>query len=663
MSRGDVSRGGRLRSEVRLAAAAGLVAGCVFGAREALVVLEANAFAQPGQYLLVYLAAPILGCVALALLLALPLAVARGLLARSAGDVRGLAVYGAVLGFAGALSVTGTCVLRIVARLGEVGLRLGPGGASLLWLGALALAATLGAVTAAGVAWHTARAPRPLRWLAAVAVAGVLAALWPVARFLATDWKWGGRDTPRAASGAMAGPNLVLISIDTLRADHVGAYGGPPGLTPQLDRMAAEGVSFRDAVTSAPWTLPAVTSLMTGLYPRHHGAGAITNRRDPLGRSALPTGTWTLATALHARGYRTHAIVTNPYLALRYGLGAGFQGYENLTIESEFFLAGRDATAIRLLAWLRPDLVVGDRGETVSARATAWLTRAAAGTPFFLWLHYIDPHPPYGRRGSAHHKSFRGDSWLGAEGTEPAGLVLTSPDAARLRSGEIRLSEGEKDAVRALYREEVASVDAAVGSVLDALDALGLAERTLVVCVADHGEEFWEHGSYEHGHTVYEELIRIPLMMRLPGRLPRGARVPGVARMTDVAPTILDLLGLPLAPEARDGASLLPVMRGEEPAPRVALVENLLFAEERIGLHTGDRKYVHWDRGKEEVYDLAVDPGEQRDLAGVGAITAALRSLQAEVDHFGTDAARAAAPGEEPPPTTVAALRALGYVH
>ncbi|MBI4517709.1 MAG: sulfatase [Deltaproteobacteria bacterium] len=489
----------------------------------------------------------------------------------------------------------------------------------------------------------------------AIVISPDVAVLTGAIRALKRQWP-----TVRALAVAVPNQETALISVDTLRADHLGSYGSSESLTPHLDRLGADGVVFEHSITSSPWTLPAMASLFTGLYPRHHGAGTITNHRTPLGRAPLPPGSWTVATALRERGYRTHAIVTNPYLALHYGLGEGFDAYENITIESEAFLSFRETTAGRLLNWLRPDLVIGDRGETVSRRAQQWLATVDPAQPFLLWLHYLDPHPPYSRAGVTRHKSLRGDMAFEPATAGSAPLSLTSPDVARLRSGEIRLSDAEKESVRTLYRAEVASVDAAIGSVLDALDARGLREQTLVVCIADHGEEFWEHGGVEHGHTVYEELVRVPLLMRWPGRLPH-TRIGQLTRIIDVAPTILDLLGPP-APAGLDGTSLVPLLRGEKVAPRTALTENMLFAEERVGLRTAGHKYVRWPSGKEEVYNLLQDPRELRDLAGIDAAVSPLRQLFAELDRstiVRPESVLAPALGEK----TRSALRALGYLH
>jgi arylsulfatase A-like enzyme len=215
--------------------------------------------------------------------------------------------------------------------------------------------------------------------------------------------------------------------------------------------------------------------------------------------------------------------------------------------------------------------------------------------------------------------------------------------------------------MRQLYEAEVAEVDAAAGGVLEALDSMGLAASTLVVFFSDHGEEFWEHGGVEHGRTVYDEVVRVPLVMRLPGRIEAGGTAHSLVRLTDVAPTVLGLLGWPV-PADLDGVDVLPAAgtaAAEE--ERVALIEFMHFAEERVGLRTASRKYVRWEIGKEEVYDLIRDPGELVDLAGVEAEVAPLRAAYARLDG-----SRKPPPsGQTMPPASGAAreaLRALGYL-
>jgi arylsulfatase A-like enzyme len=542
-------------------------------------------------------------------------------------------------------------------RMRSVGMEPGTVVVVLLWTIAIGVGLSVGVVTMAAIAYAPRVARRILVWGAWGLTLLLPVCLWPMARFFATDWKWGLFDGPTAAAPANA-PNVLLVTIDTLRADHLGSYGSDADLTPNLDRLATSGVVFRSAITSSPWTLPATAAILTGLEPRHHGAGRVTNRHDPLGRSPLADDSATLAGTLAAAGWRTHAIVTNPYLTVRYGLASGFHTYENVTVQSELFIGSQHTTAMRLLTWLRPELVVGDRGTTVSERATAWMERAPGDRPFLLWLHYVDPHAPYSKPGVVRHKSFRGDSLLTGEGDVDHD---TSPDVARLRSGEIRLDAKGKDLVRSLYAAEVATVDATVGGVLASLDRLGLRDRTLVVVVADHGEELWEHGGVEHGHTVYDELVRVPLILSWPGHLEPGA-VDAVVGVTDVVPTVLDLLGL-TAPGPLDGQTLRPFVEGDATDPpdtRAILVENMLFGEERLGVRSRKWKFVQWGSGRLEAYDLERDPAEQIDLAGVPAVRADLEATLAGVVGGPSAAAKAEAPAVDP--ATRDALRSLGYV-
>ena len=527
---------------------------------------------------------------------------------------------------------------------------------ALLALCVVVLAAAAGAVArAAGAALA-----RYAAWLLPISVVvGVAALVWS-GRFLAgavmPEETTAGRT--RAVSTAPPGaPNVLLVSIDTLRADALGAYGNAAARTPALDRVAAEGVTFEQAISPAPWTLPALASVMTGLYPRHHGAGAIANRRDPLGRTPLAPGVTTLAETFARHGYRTHAIVTNPYLLARSGLAAGFESYENLTFLSEAMITGRANAAQWLLDHVAPQLVVGDRGVEVSDWAVRWLEHVGTDRPFFLWLHYIDPHGPYGGTPGSRHKSFRGDSSFGSAASHDLLLDGRSPDPVRLRSGEVRLDDQGKRTMRALYDGEVAEVDRQVGRVLAALDRRGLASGTLVVCVSDHGEEFWDHGGVEHGHTLYDELLHVALLLRWPGHLQAGLRVPGVASSVDIAPTVRELARLP-AGHPSDGVSLVGSLRGAPSPPRAVLSENLLFAEERVAVRTDTAKLIRWANGKEEAYDLRRDPAERRDLAGVDGFVVPLEATFDETERAMAPAVTPVAGHDLP----AAALRALGYV-
>lgn len=425
---------------------------------------------------------------------------------------------------------------------------------------------------------------------------------------------------------ASSQPSVVLISIDTLRADCLGAYGGQKGITPNLDRLARAGVVCETAIAQSSWTLPSVASLLTGLHPSRHGAGPSLNGFDLLARAPLQQGTWTLPQALQAAGYQRHAVVSNPYLAVHYGLAAGFDTYENLSIESEVLVALGPTFAGRLLAPFFRNLL-SDSAAVVTHRALRRLDQLlpAANTraemqPFFLWVHYIDPHAPYGCGGD---KSFRGDTLLSSFNHGKPDLGQRFEPIARLRAGEIHLTRAEKEQLITLYDAGVADVDRHIGLLLDRLLLEGgdVRNDVVVVLTSDHGEEFWDHGGVEHGHSFYDELVRVPLIFA-GGGLPRGARLGGLARLTDVTPTLLDLVG-ERAPADLDGSTLLSRTDGQvrlHAEGRVAVCQSLLFAEEKVAARTDRYKYVRWQNGKEELYDLQSDPYELRDLGSSGPL-------------------------------------------
>jgi arylsulfatase A-like enzyme len=302
-----------------------------------------------------------------------------------------------------------------------------------------------------------------------------------------------------------------------------------------------------------------------------------------------------------------------------------------------------------------------DSAAAVTRHALARLDQlrpanAKHGAPFLLWIHYIDPHAPYGCGGN---KTFRGDTLLSPIRGAAPGLGERFEAIARLRGGEIRLTAAEKEQLIALYDASVADVDRHAGRVLERLlDAAGnVGDDLLVIVVSDHSEEFWDHGGVEHGHTFYDELVRVPLIFGGGGLDP--GRLGGVVRLTDVAPTVLDLAGIS-PPSGLDGATLVSGRDGRirlAAGGRVAICESLLFAEEKVALRTERWKYVRWENGKEELYDLASDPRELRDLAGSASLDWARRLL----------GETAATNGQPPPGSHVdsaairAAMERLGY--
>ncbi|MGH2570958.1 MAG: sulfatase-like hydrolase/transferase [bacterium] len=397
--------------------------------------------------------------------------------------------------------------------------------------------------------------------------------------------------------GDLAGWNVLLITIDTLRADHVGFAGYDGVETPVLDGLADDGVVFDDAISAAPVTLPSHATILTGLYPPAHGA--LDN-----GFYALPENVPTLATILRARGYETAAVIGAYVLIDRTGLDAGFDRYDD-----EFKKPRQQGQAYR-----------ERRAAEIVASASEWLAGRSSGKPFFLWTHFFDPHAPY----------------------DPP-----EPFASRYRERP--------------YDGEIAYTDEAIGRLLDAIRAEGALERTLVVVTADHGEAFGDGGELTHGLLLRASTLRVPLVIVAPGRLPAGRRIAGVVSTVDVAPTILDLLGLPPIAEAQ-GKTLLPRIRGERDDDRWAYSETRLPADEYgwsmlSGARTSGWAWVRAPRP--ELYDLAADPAESTSVhdehpdvaerldAFVGAV----------LDRGRASVARTALSAEQ-----VDALRSLGYL-
>jgi arylsulfatase A-like enzyme len=430
-----------------------------------------------------------------------------------------------------------------------------------------------------------------------------------------------------------------MISIDTLRADHLSAYGYARETSPEIDRLAARGVRFARAYAPASWTLPSHVSLFTSQLPSHHGV-----RHDEV---ALPPQAITLAELLSAAGYSTAGFVSWVYVGAAYGLGQGFDTYRELVDTARYEPASGGGAA---------------PAEVVVDAALAWLG-AKPARPFFLFVHLFDPHmdyappPPYdtmfggdSAASDGHYASLRRYiPYLGKPASEP-------PPAARSR-------------IVALYDGEIRYADAQVGRLLQAVDRLG--EPSLVVLSSDHGEEFGEHGSFEgHGWTLYDEVLHVPLLLRLPGDAEAGRVVDVPVSLLDVAPTVLEALGLPAQP-GFDGRSLLALARGGSAPDGRLLVAQTDRAGARLRAVRGERwkrievrdagaatlglpvRHGNW------LFDLASHAEERRDVSA---------EQQDVVRYLSSALAAAEAPRGGPRPARVLLspeererLRALGY--
>jgi choline-sulfatase len=417
------------------------------------------------------------------------------------------------------------------------------------------------------------RPRRPTGWrLALGATALVLAAV--------AAWVWlrpalPGRDRLNnlVHPGDAKGYNVLVVTLDTVRWDHLGCYGSADARTPNFDSLTEHGIRFEQAVASTPLTLPSHATILTGLDPPAHGA------RDN-GRYQVRPEVETLAESFRNAGYRTAAFVSCFVLDERYGLSQGFDRYD--------FQVGSGRSRPQMA-----DFNERSAGETSDA-AIAWLQDAspnASADPFLLWIHYFDPHRPY-----------------------------QSP------------LQGQPEFKGRPYDAEIAYVDREFGRVLGELDRLGVRDRTLIVLVADHGESLGEHEESAHGMFIYDATVRVPLIISCPGLFPRAAvERDRVAGQVDIAPTLRDLCGLPVvATDGHDWVQAAPAAARSVYMETLAPFHNAGWSP-LYGLRTREAKYIQ--APTPEFYDLKGDPKEQRNLGDsrpqVAELSKRLAELQA----------------------------------
>lgn len=447
-------------------------------------------------------------------------------------------------------------------------------------------------------------------------------------------------------------PSILLIAVDTLRADHLGVYGFPGDISPHVDALARRGVRFERYTTVVPTTLASFTSMLTGRYANGHGVfrnGVV-----------WPDGLEGMPSVFLKEGYETAAFVSSYSLSSRFGVSRGFEHFdENLTV------AMKDLGQNSLV-----------RSATdVTTAAIAWLTnRASDDRPFFAMVHYFDPHWPY-------------------EPPPPYDTMFDPGYRGSMRGSMADIEAGRKSLVRskgaldadtrhleALYAGDVRYTDEEIGRLLAGVDRLGLSANTLVVLTADHGETLHEHDDYfNHGPSVYDTEIRIPLVVAGPGIEGSGRVVERPACNIDLAPTLLAYAGLPV-PQAYEGRSFLDVLRragsSEGATARAIFAEATKpFAVERNQswpnrlkarcVLRGPWKVVNtpWRENLWELYDLGSDPLEQRNLWGRAApAKAAVDAMAAALARWSGAESGAAAPEAPSDPEVLERLKSLGYV-
>jgi arylsulfatase A-like enzyme len=440
---------------------------------------------------------------------------------------------------------------------------------------------------------------------------------------------WGGSC---AGEGPPGPRNAILISIDTLRPDFLSCYGHGRPTSPNLDALAARGVRFADVTAAAPWTLPSHATMLTGLYPSHHGAKDHETR--------LPDSVETVAEVFRAAGFETLAVVNTHNLgAPEFQLLQGFERFE--------YVEEVDRTGGRLRT---PNM-----GPQVLA-ATKKLFAERRDAPFFLFLHFYDVHT-----------DFTPDEESRARFVQPYGGKITgrSPQLNGMRNRGARLKEPDLVFLKEMYEAEIRTFDRLFGEFVAWLSSEGFLDETLIVITSDHGEEFQEHGGLLHGRTQYQEVLRVPLILAGPG-VPAGVVVDQPVHGVDVAPTLLARCGLAPARPV-DGIDLAPAWRGE------MLPERLFFAEadhnnqvdgrpaldiKKMVRRGTSKLLLDTHSGAVELYDLAQDPGELADLAPTAEARAS--ELRAELERFleGAVQGEVVAP---PTPEQQSVLDALGY--
>ena len=457
--------------------------------------------------------------------------------------------------------------------------------------------------------------------------------------------------------GAGARPNIVLVVVDTLRADLLGAYGFAGPISEHLDRLAAESLLFENAFAPAPWTKPAVASMLTSLYPQVHGItnhdgffwGESSDEEARLG--VLSDRATTLAESLQAAGYATAAFISNPWLKAEYGFAQGFDHYDDSL--SERFLEQVESV---------PADEVGDAAQL-------WLEGRDAEQPFFLYLHLMDVHSPYG----VHSSRADFDALVGSRQVESRVVMEEAQTPHRTFNNVERRPEWATDDMRRTvsywrtrYAAGVRGMDQALSGFLDHLRESGRLDDSYFVLTSDHGEELFEHGGWIHGQSLYFHQLHIPLFIRPPGGLLGGRRVAEIVDLMDLTPTLLSIAGTDPIPQAQ-GQDVSAFFDGEVPELRAASYATA--TQPSPGLHsvrTVDHKFIFdLDADTAQLFDVLDDPTERRNHGDSADWEKVVSQLTYQVTtHIGDSLVNGTLTSEttEISDEMLERLRSLGYV-
>jgi arylsulfatase A-like enzyme len=409
-------------------------------------------------------------------------------------------------------------------------------------------------------------------------------------------------------------PNILLITIDTLRADHLGCYGNASIHTPTIDSLAAGGIKFQRATSQVPLTLPSHTSILTSTYPPIHGVRD--NARYSFGNS-IPT----LAEVLKESGYLTSAFISAFVLDSRFGLDEGFDVYDdNIQNQAYFYFFSASppfalAGGLKLLG-LSPPYKPERKADQTTGAVIEWIEKNRESR-FFMWVHYFDPHGPLNPPAPY-------DTLYLSPGTDPHRFRDDIEDLISLlgKVDSRELSDEEIEGIKSLYKGEVTFTDHHIGNLMKSIRELGIGDRTLVVLTSDHGQSLSEHHYIGHSMELYQEIMHIPLIINYPGQLQQGLVVEELVQSIDIMPTILSSLEIEV-PVSCSGSNLLrlvePSARNRDDSNQWAYIETLFPKPARnklVGLSSEDYKYIRALEGeREELYHVKTDPKEMDNLA------------------------------------------------
>lgn len=500
---------------------------------------------------------------------------------------------------------------------------------------------------------------RVWRWAVGVAYAGALA----VSIFGGGEGEMTVKSPPPAGS-----PNLLVLLIDTLRSDHLSCYGYGKPTSPSIDRLASEGALFLSAYSQASWTKPATASLMTGLYPSTHQTISM--------GSGLMESLRILPEVYREKGYRTAILTSNNLVSPLFGFDQGvdlfYYGKAQMVRELMFgnivrtlLRANQDRKRmvedwfwkLEALLRFRERVDYDPSAESLNARFLEWLEEEP-GRPFFAYIHYIEPHFPYTPPAPF-------DTLFAP--IEPGAYVQPTQNYGfqpfdRMDGVERELLEK----VIGEYDGEIAYLDSLLGQFFRELDRRGVLDRTIIVLTSDHGEEFFDHRMWGHGHSLFNEVVRIPLIMRFPGKIPAGMRVEGLASLVDVMPTLLELSGIEENLETA-GGSLVPALTrpGADTLLQTSYGEVLTGGRKAWFLTDGTYKLLRAQKGVLEetmLFDLADGGREEEDLSD--SLPTVKEALVRKMDEIYRESSSKAVAGENMrlDKATEDQLRALGYI-